>query len=339
MGLDIGDIVPKEEKRIADFKGKTIAIDAYNTMYQFLAIIRQADGTPLMNREGELTSHISGLFYRSINLMEDGLKLIYVFDGKPHELKKRTLESRREVKEKAYEEWKSALEEGDIEHAKSKAQQTSRLTEKMVNSAKRLLELMGIPYVQAPSDGEAQAAYMAEKGFASIVASQDYDSLLFGAPALVRNLTITGRRKLPGKQAYVDIHPEYIELKRVLETNGISREGLVDLAILVGTDFNEGIKGIGPKKGLKLVKEFGNIEKIIEVKKYDIPNYQEIRDIFLKPSVTDDFKLKWSKPDIVGLRDFLIKDNDFSKDRVETTLSRLEKVKNESGQSSLDRWF
>ncbi len=339
MGLDIGDIVPKEPKMIADFRGKTIAIDAYNTIYQFLAIIRQPDGTPLMDRKGQMTSHLSGLFYRSTNLMEEGLKLVYVFDGKPHEMKKGTLASRRAIKERAYEEWKVALDEGDLETAKSKAQQTSRLTSAMVDEAKKLLDLMGIPHVQAPAEGEAQASHMASKGIASVVASQDYDSLLFGAPALVRNMTITGRRKLPGKQAYVDVRPELVELKRVLESNGLTRESLVDLAIMVGTDFNPGVKGIGPKKGLKLIKEFGTLEKIIEEKKFDIPDYQEVRDIFLKPTVSDNFSLKWGKPDLGAIKDFLINEHDFSDQRVDSTLVRLSKIKEESSQASLDKWF
>ncbi|MEM4728635.1 MAG: flap endonuclease-1 [Thermoplasmata archaeon] len=343
MGVDLSEIVPKETRLLKDFAGETIAIDAYNTIYQFLSIIRQPDGTPLMDSKRRVTSHLSGLLYRNINLLEAGIRPIYVFDGKPSELKRGTLEERAAVKERAGEEWARALAEGDIERARSKAQQTSRITQEMVEGSKRLLGLMGIPVVQAPSEGEAEASFMVQKGLASCVSSQDYDSLLFGSPSLVRNLTITGRRKLPRKQIYVNIEPELISLPTVLSVLGVTREQLVDMAILMGTDFNEGVKGIGPKKALKLIKEHGNLEKVLEAKGFDVPGYYEIRKIFLEPAVEDPGEIKFGSPDVKGVVDMLCGEHDFSKERVEGPLTRLVEIldqrRKEGAQLRLDRWF
>ncbi|OYT32620.1 flap endonuclease-1 [Archaeoglobales archaeon ex4484_92] len=220
--------------------GRKVAIDAFNAIYQFLSTIRQRDGTPLMDSKGRITSHLSGLFYRTINLMEAGIKPAYVFDGKPPEFKKKELEKRAEAREEALEKWEMALARGELEEAKKYAQRASKVNEILIEDAKKLLELMGIPWVQAPSEGEAQAAYMASKGDVWTSASQDYDSLLFGTPKLVRNLTITGRRKLPGKDIYIEVRPELILLEDVLKELKLTREKLIELAILVGTDYNPG---------------------------------------------------------------------------------------------------
>ena len=259
MGVDLTELVPKEKKLIKDFSGQTVAVDAYNTIYQFLSIIRQPDGTPLMDSRKRVTSHLSGLLYRNLNLLEAGIRPVYVFDGKPHDLKKGTIEERSAIKEKAQAEYEAALAEGDLEKARSKAQQTSRITKDMVEDSKTLLGLIGIPVVQAPMDGEGEAAFLVRKGHAAAVASQDFDSLLFGSPVLVRNLTITGRRKLPRKQIYINVEPERMELGAVLSALSLSREQLVEMCILMGTDFNEGIRGIGPKKALKLITENGTL--------------------------------------------------------------------------------
>ncbi|MDK2783923.1 MAG: flap endonuclease, partial [Thermococcaceae archaeon] len=217
MGVQIGELLPRKELELENLNGKKVAIDAFNAIYQFLSTIRQRDGTPLMDSKGRITSHLSGLFYRTINLMEAGIKPAYVFDGKPPEFKKKELEKRAEYREEAQEKWEEALARGDMEEAKKYAQRASKVNEMLIEDAKKLLELMGIPWVQAPSEGEAQAAYMASKGDVWASASQDYDSLLFGTPRLVRNLTITGKRKLPGKDVYVEVKPELIVLEEVLK--------------------------------------------------------------------------------------------------------------------------
>ncbi|MFA5771195.1 MAG: flap endonuclease-1 [Thermoplasmata archaeon] len=339
MGVNLGDIIPKEKKDITDFSRKVIAIDAPNAIYQFLSSIRQPDGTPLMDSTGRVTSHLVGLFTRTANLIGTGTKIVYVFDGKPHQLKYETINERREIKKKAETEWQIALEAGDLEKAKSKAQQTSRLTSDMINESKTLLEYLGVPYVVAPSEGEAQASYMARKGDVWAAASQDFDALLFGSLILVRNLTITGRRKLPGKQVYVDVTPEIINLDSALRSLEITREQLVDLGILVGTDFNDGIKGVGAKTALKLIKEHKTIEKVLEFKNTSIKNYETIKDIFLKPDVTDDYKIDSGKIDIVCVKKFLCEERGFSENRVDAALKKFEAFKETVAQKSLEDWF
>ncbi|MEM3396720.1 MAG: flap endonuclease-1 [Thermoplasmata archaeon] len=339
MGVDIVSIVEANQATLEDFSGKIIAIDGYNTLYQFLAIIRQPDGTLLMDKQGRVTSHLSGLFYRTANFLEIGIKPIFVFDGEPYPQKMRTIEGRVAAKEKAMEEWKKALEEGDLEMAKSKAQQTSHLTKEMVSQAKRLLGYMGIPWIDAPRDGEAQASYIVQRGDANYSASQDFDSLLFGSPALVRNLAISGKRKLPRKKEFVDIKPEIILLNDVLQKNGITREQLIDIGILVGTDFNEGVKGIGAKKALKLIKEYGTIEKVIEVKKIDVPGYEDARKIFLQPDIVNNYNLKWSLPDTEKIIEMLCEEFEFSEDRVRKALSFVAARKAMCMQTSLDQFF
>ena len=263
MGVDLGDLFKKQTISINDLHNRVIAIDAYNVLHQFLSIIRQRDGTPLKDSKGQITSHLSGLFYRTANLIDAKIKPVYVFDGKPHLLKARTIEQRRERKDKAEKEWKDALDKGDLEKARSKAQQTSRVTDEIIHQSKELLDALGIPHIQAPSEGEAQASYMVKKGDAYAVGSQDFDCLLFGSPILIRNLTSSGRRKLPNKKAYVKVTPELIRLKPVLKSLEIGQKQLVDMAILIGTDYNDGVKGYGSKKSLKLIKQAGNVENAL----------------------------------------------------------------------------
>lgn len=339
MGVDISDIVHGQEKSLRDFGGKMVAVDAFNALYQFLSIIRQPDGTPLQDSKGRVTSHLSGLFYRNANLLEFGIKPVYVFDGKPHHLKRGTIEARIAAKEKAKEEWAEALERGDLEKAKSKAQQTSRLTAEMVNESKQLLTFMGIPWLVAPGEGEGQASYMALKGDVWATASQDFDSLLFGAPQFIRNFAVSGRRKLPRKNIYVEVRPELICLEETLKSLGITKEQLVDLSILVGTDFNEGVHGIGPKKALKLVREFSSLERIMKEKEFGIAGVEEIRRIFLEAERTDDYSLVWKKPDEEKVKGFLCGEYEFSEVRVQSTLERISVAKQSEAQRKLDQWF
>lgn len=331
----------KLEIELEQLAGKVIVLDAYNALYQFLATIRQPDGTPLMDAFGRVTSHLNGLFYRTINLLERGLKVAYIFDGKPPELKAAELERRTKWREEAERKYAEALEKGDLEEARLYAQQASRLSSPMVEDAKTLLNLMGIPWVQAPADGEAQAAFMTTRNDAWATASQDYDSLLYGSIRLVRNLTITGRRKLPRKDEYIEVKPELIELDKILKSYGLSREQLVYIAILIGTDFNPGVRGIGPKKALKIIKglsSFTDIEKNLE---WSFPvKPHEIAKIFLEPEVTEDYQLEWKAPDKDGIIEFLSDEHQFSRERVENALERLEKAsKTLAKQSTLESWF
>jgi flap endonuclease-1 len=327
MGVVLTPIVSKDTIALGDLRGRTLAVDGNGELYQFLALIRLRDGTPLKDSKGRTTSHLSGLFYRTTRLMaEHGLKLVFVFDGAPPQLKAREIAKRRSVRTKYEEEHASALARGDLAEAYSKATMTSRLTRDMIGEARELLRLMGVPTVQAPSEGEAQAAHMARiSPDVWAAASKDYDSLLFGAPRLVRFLTISGKEFLPSQGTFRPIVPETIELDRLLAGWNITREGLIDLAILVGTDFNEGIKGVGPKKALKLVQEHGRIENMPDEIRDAIGDMEivaEIRRIFLNPAVTDQFDVTPSEPDIVGITRFLCDEREFSRDRVTAALER-----------------
>ncbi len=349
MGVDLKDLIPEDVKsKIIDLrllKGKIIAIDTYNALYQFLTAIRQPDGTPLMDSQGRITSHLSGLFYRTINLIENGIKPVYVFDGIPPELKAKEIERRKAVKEDALKKYEEAVKSGDLESARKYAIIASKLTIDMVNEAKRLLEAMGIPYVDAPAEGEAQAAHMAKIGDVYASASQDYDSLLFGSPRLIRNLTISGKRKLPRRDEYVEIVPEIIELDKLLKTLGITYEALVDIGILIGTDYNpDGFENIGPKRAYQLIKTYGSIEKIPKgLLRSPIPiDVLSIKNYFLNPPVTKNYKLEWRAPDEKLVMEILVKDHDFSEERVKNALERLVKAYREyikGEQIGLSKWF
>jgi flap endonuclease-1 len=335
--------VPKTKVDLKSLSGKSIAIDAYNALYQFLAIIRQPDGTPLKDSTGKITSHLSGLLYRTANLVEMGIKVVYVFDGVPPALKEAEIKRRTKIKEEALVKYEQALQEGRIEEARTYAQMTSRLKDYMAEDSKRLLNQMGVPWVQAPSEGEAQAAHITRKGDTNYCASQDYDSLLFGAPMLARNVTISGRRKLPKKPVYVEVIPETVELDNVLKELGIIREQLVDVGILLGTDFNpEGVKGIGPKTALKLIKQHGSLEELLPTLKeaeFSVEP-QRIREIFLNPKVTDNYKLTWKDPDINGVINFLCRERDFSEERVRKALNKMaEGLRKAKGKTTLEAWF
>ena len=343
MGVDLADIILEESITLDALSNRTLAVDAYNTLYQFLAIIRQPDGTPLKDHAGRVTSHLSGLLYRTANLVEKGLKLVFVFDGKPPELKEMEIRRRRVVKEEATVRYERALKEGKTQEARTYAQATSQLKDLMVDDSKRLLSAMGVPWIQAPSEGEAQAAFMSARGDVWGVASQDHDSLLFGAPRMMKNLAITGRRKLPRRDAYVEVEPMIVELAKVLKEFSMTREQLIDVGILIGTDFNpDGVRGIGPKTALKLIRENGNLESVIsknpEIKISPDPN--SIRKIFLEPKITQGYSLSWTKPDEEKIIAFLCGERDFSEDRVRKALSRMQATSSrQPAKTTLESYF
>jgi len=281
MGVDLGDLLQRKKIEIKGLSGKWIAVDAFNTLYQFLSIIRQKDGTPLMDSQGRITSHLSGLLYRTTNLMEAGIKVAFVFDGEAPSFKAGTIAQRAKVRDEAADAWESARAAG--EDGFKYAQAASRISSEILQDARRLINAMGLPVVQASSEGEAQAAYMAIKGSVDLVGSQDYDSLLFGAPQVVRNLAITGRRKLPGKNIYVDVEPEMIDLEEGLKSLGITRRQLVEIGIMCGTDYNPGLFRVGPKTALKLIREMGDLESILAERGEEIENFAKIREFFLHP--------------------------------------------------------
>ncbi|OIO27827.1 flap endonuclease-1 [Candidatus Micrarchaeota archaeon CG_4_10_14_0_2_um_filter_60_11] len=335
---DLKDITVSHQVTLEELRGR-VAVDAYNAVYQFLSTIRGPDGAPLADSHGRTTSHLSGLFYRSCSLLEKGVQPIYVFDGKPSELKARTIAERVEKKMEAEELMKKALEEGRIEEAARLAQRTSHLTKDMVAECKTLLGLMGLPFVQAPSEGESQCAAMAAQGCVGAAASQDFDALLFGAPVLIRNLTLSGKRKLPRSSATVEVYPEKYFLKENLDALGLTRQQLVWVSLLCGTDFNEGVKGIGPKKGLKLVRETETLEGVCEKTGQDYASFKEVETLFLNPRISRVGALEFGEPDRDGVIAFMAGERDFSEERVSNALARAFNQPLDASQGTLKRWF
>jgi len=342
MGLSIREIIPRKEIHFSDLKNKIVCIDAFNILYQFLTTVRQVDGTPLMDSKQRVTSHLSGLFYRNINLLNEGIKLVYVFDGDAPQLKAKTHKKRKEAKDIASERYEQAKQEEDFRAMKRYSSQMIKLNAEMIEESKELLRAMGIPVVQAPSEGEAEAAYLCKtkkEVYASV--SQDYDSLLFGAPRLVRNLTMARKRKT--YSGYVEINPELIELDRVLNSLEINLNQLICLGILVGTDYNpKGVPGLGPKKSLQLVKQFKQpvlIFKEVEQKIHSLPeehqfDWKEIFELFHKHEVVDaDFKFGKINED--KIREILVEEHEFSLDRVEKQLEKLRMIKEKAKQKTL----
>jgi flap endonuclease-1 len=324
MGVLLTPIILKQELALDDLRGKRFAVDADGELYQFLALIRLRDGSPLQDGHGRITSHLSGLFYRTTRLITDyGMELVFVFDGRPPALKSAEIARRRATKDKYESERADAIEAGDLEKAYSKATMTSRLTRDMANDARELLRLMGLPVIDAPSEGEAQASHMAARGSVWAAASKDYDCLLFGTPRLVRFLTISGKEFLPSKSAFRPITPELIDTGVMLDQYKITREQLIDLALLVGTDFNEGIKGIGPKKALKLVEQYGAIENMPpDIRDVLAPIAQAVREIYLHPDVMDDYEINFGQPQTDEIVRFLCDEREFSRERVTAALER-----------------
>ena len=333
MGVALRDILADYKIPVtAEELTGVAAVDAFNALYQFLSIIRQPDGTPLMDDEGRVTSHLSGIFFRTANLLQQGIRPVFVFDGAPPEMKTSTIQERRNIREESKEKWEKAKREGDLSGAFRYAMSSSALDSHVISSARTLIGLMGLPVVEAPSEGEAQAAYMALKGDVDYVVSQDYDTLLFGTPVLIRNLTISGKRRIHGRQ--VTIQPERVNLVEVLQNLDITREQLIDIAILTGTDFNPGIRGIGAKTGLKKVKS-GDFYAIIRDK---LPDFDPdpIRDFFKNPPVTDSYSTQSSPVDRDGLLSFLCEEYGFSSDRV---IPVLDKIAKKEKQKTLESWF
>lgn len=346
MGLNIKEIIPRKEIQISDLKGKIVCVDAFNTLYQFLSTIRQIDGTPLMDNKKRITSHLSGIFYRNISLIEQGIKLIYVFDGEAPELKAKTYKKRENGRELAKSRYEEAKQKEDLIAMKRYSGQLIRLNNEMIKESKELLKAMGIIVVQAPSEGEAEAAYLCkvkENVYASV--SQDYDSLLFGAPKLIRNLTLARKRKT--FSGWKEVKPELIELENVLNSLEINLDQLICLGILIGTDYNpKGIPGIGQKRALQIVQKhkqpvliFKNVEEqIMNLPEKDKFDWKEIFELFHKHKVIDaDFK--FGKTNEKKIRNILIKEHNFSEKRVEKQLERLRKIKDAQKQKGLDKWF
>lgn len=337
MGVNLTPIILKRVVDLEFLRGRSLAVDAFNEFHQFLALIRTREGKPLTDSKGRVTSHLVGLAFRTTRLIADyGVKPVFVYDGRPPALKRAEVEKRRELRRKAEDEYRAAVERGDYATAFSKAVMTGRITADVIADSQRLLDLLGIPWIQAPGEGEAQAAHMARRGSVWAVDSRDYDSLLFGTPRLVRYVTIHGEEYLPSKGKARRLEPEIIELEDLLEHHGLNREQLIDVAILIGTDFNPGIKGVGPKTALELIKEHGSLENVPD-DTFKLPeSFKEIRRLFLEPDVTDDYRMEWGAPREDDLYSFLCDERSFSRGRVGVVVERMKKF---YSRRSLDNWI
>ena len=340
MGLNLKELVVREKTTLDAFSSRVIAIDAYNAIYQFLASIRGPDGLQLSDSEGRITSHLSGLLYRNINFLSLGIKPVYVFDGKPPSLKTAEIERRKQIKKDATVKYEKAIAEGNMEDARKFAQQTTSMKDGMVKESKQILTYFGIPYIDAASEGEATAAHLTNTGQAYASASQDFDSILCGAKRLIRNFTNSGRRKIPNRNTYVEIEPEIIETQKTLEALEVTREQIVDIGILIGTDFNpNGFERVGPKTALKMIKQHGRLEDIPQIQEQlQTIEYEQIRKIFLEPVVTDVDDIVFGNVDYEGMTNYLVKERSFSEDRIQSSLNRLKKAL-EKKSHNLDQWF
>ncbi|RDW22944.1 flap endonuclease 1 [Yarrowia lipolytica] len=337
---------------IKNFGGRKVAIDASMSLYQFVIAVRQADGQQLTNENGETTSHLMGMFYRTLRMVDNGIKPVYVFDGKPPVLKSGELAKRKERREEALkkiEELKQQVEDGEEGEETKEAQEdvtrfekrTVRVTPEQNDEAKKLLTLMGIPIVEAPCEAEAQCAKLAEAGKVYAAASEDMDTLCFGSPVLLRHLTFSEAKKMPISE---------INFAKILEGLEMTHAQFIDLCILLGCDYADTIRGVGPQTALKLMKEHGSLEKIVEhieknpSGKLKVPEswpYQEVRALLQAPDVLDSSScdIKWNNPDVEGLVDFLVRDKGFSEDRVRAGAARLMKQVKVKPQARLDGFF
>ena len=340
MGLDLKPLLIRDKTKLELFSNKVVAIDAYNAIYQFLAIIRGPEGLHLSDAQGRVTSHITGLFYRNINFLSLGIKPVYVFDGKPPSLKSAEIEHRKQIKKDATVKYERALSEGNMEDVRKYAQQTTSMKDGMVQDSKHLLELFGIPYIQAPSEGEATAALLTTMGKADFAASQDFDSILFGAKKLVRNFTNSGRRKLPNRNTYIEVEPEIIDYKKNLTELGITREQLVDVGILIGTDFNpDGFERIGPKTAIKMIKENGKLENVKQIQdQLSQIDFNAIRKIFLEPETANVDKIEFNDIRYDDITDYMANERSFSRDRVNASLNRIKKSLEKKSQTLENRY-
>jgi len=341
MGVNLTPIIVREKVSLNSLRGKSLAVDANNMLYQFLSVIRLRYGIPLQDSKGRSTSHLGGLIFRSSRLICDyDMKLVFVFDGESPRLKFEELKRRSMIRFEAKKEWEEAVALGDEERAFSKAVTSTRLTREMIEDSKKVLRYLGVPYVEAPGEAEAQAAHMARMGRVWGANSRDFDSLLFGAPRLARYVTISGSEYLPSKGISRRLVPEVIHLDKLLDTLGISWEELIDLAILIGTDYSMGVKGVGPKTALKLIKEHGRLENLpSEIRAQITENYEVVRGLFKEPRVTDNYSMNYTDLDKEGLLRFLVEEKGFAEERITVVVNRMKKFYSARRQTGLGVWF
>ncbi|CAI5439584.1 unnamed protein product [Caenorhabditis angaria] len=319
------------------FFGRKVAIDASMCLYQFLIAVRQ-DGSQLQSEDGETTSHLMGMFYRTIRLIDNGIKPCYVFDGKPPDMKSGELEKRSERRAEAEKQLLEAKEKGDKEEADKFERRLVKVTKQQNEEVKRLLTLMGIPIVEAPCEAEAQCAHLVRAGKVYGTATEDMDALTFGSNVLLRHMLMSEAKKMPIKE---------IILARLYEEMDITEDQFIDLCILLGCDYCGTIRGVGPKRAVELIKQHKDIETILEnidQNKYPPPAdwpYKRARELFKHPEVTkgEEVELTWKDPDVEGIVQFMCAEKNFSEDRIRASLQRMQKSKKAGTQGRIDSFF
>lgn len=341
LGLSklIADIAPHavKEMEIKNYFGRKIAIDASMSLYQFLIAVR-SEGAQLVSVDGETTSHLMGTFYRTIRLVENGIKPVYVFDGKPPDMKAHQLNKRAERREEAEKELQKATEAGDTASVDKFNRRLVKVTKQHSEEAKQLLKLMGVPVVDAPCEAEAQCAALVKSGKVFAAATEDMDALTFGAPVLLRHLTFSEARKMPVQEFH---------LNNVLQGLELKQNEFIDLCILLGCDYCGSIRGVGPKRAIDLIRQHRTLDEVlknIDTEKYQPPtdwDYERARSLFMEPEVADpkDIELKWTDPDEEGLVKFLCGDRQFNEERVRNGAKKLIKARTGTTQARLDGFF
>ncbi|XP_055705199.1 flap endonuclease 1 [Phlebotomus papatasi] len=341
LGLSklIADLVPTaiKENEIKNYFGRKVAIDASMCLYQFLIAVR-SDGVQLTTVDGETTSHLMGIFYRTIRLLDNGIKPVYVFDGKPPNLKGGELQKRAERREEAQKQLHKATEAGDQEAMDKFNRRLVKVTKEHTEEAKQLLKLMGVPYIEAPCEAEAQCAAMVKSGKVFATATEDMDALTFGSSILLRHLTSSEAKKMPVQEINYD---------RMLHGLEFSVDQFIDLCILLGCDYCESIRGVGPKRAIELITQYKSIETILEKidkKKYTVPedwNFNQARQLFKEPEVQDpqSIEIKWTDPDEDGIVAFLCGHRQFNEERIRSGIQKIKKSKSMATQGRLDSFF
>ncbi|GAB6025751.1 Elongation of fatty acids protein 2 [Chamberlinius hualienensis] len=335
----IGDLAPAavKDNEIKNYFGRKIAIDASMSIYQFLIAVRQ-EGNVLTDANGEATSHLLGLFYRTIRMMENGIKPVYVFDGKPPDMKAGELGKRQERREEAQKELEKAEEDGNAENINKFSRRLVKVTRHHNDECKKLLTLMGVPFIEAPGEAEAQCAALVKAGKVFALATEDMDGLTFGSKVLLRHLTFSEARKMPIQE----FHHE-----RVLSEMNFTEDQFIDLCILLGCDYCDSIRGIGPKRAVELLRQHKDLEgilKSVDKSKYTVPEnwpYEEVRRLFKQPEVMnpDNVELKWSDPNEEELIKYLCEEKNFGEDRVRNGVKKILKSRSSQTQGRLDNFF
>lgn len=317
------DLAVIEKRPFGDLSGAVVAIDAHNWLYRYLTttvkwtasdVYTTADGTEVAN----LVGIVQGL----PKFFENDIIPVFVFDGVVTDLKAGEINERRAAKERAEAKAKAARDRGDgIEAARLEAR-TQRLTDTIQRTTRELLDILDVPHLEAPAEGEAQAAHMAKSGDVEYAGTEDYDALLFGSPLTLRQLTSKG-------------DPECMDLEATLKSHDLTYEQLVDVGILCGTDFNEGVHGMGPKTAVTAIREHGDLTGVLDAREAAIGSLEAVRELFLDPDVTDDYEFDTTlSPDIGAAREF-VADWEIPDEEVSRGFERIEESVTQTG---LDQW-